>query len=145
MNTGKYLDCFWIIRVEHIRMTHGRHNPWPEQASSRKENAELDPSRNIIHRVKQAHYYWRYTKLEWADFTIISLRHWHRLTLSLSVSPLHSPPPPSFSCFVSTTRRHSSHAQAAAGGCFAVMMQRRLRRGRAAETPVCLYILTGRC
>lgn len=67
------------------------------------------------------------------------------MTLSLSVSPLHSPPPPSFSCFVSTTRRHSSHAQAAARGCFAVMMQRRLRRGRAAETPVCLYILTGRC
>lgn len=107
----------------------------PEQAG-RKENAELDPSGNIIHRVKQAYYYWRYTKLELADSTIISLRHWHRLTLSpLSLS--HSPPPtPSqgffFFFFFPATRRHSSHAQAAASGCFAVMMQRRLRHGIAA-------------
>ena len=90
MNTGKYLDGLWIIRVEHIRMTHGcqarRHIPsWA--ASSRKENAELDTSGNITHRVKQAYYYWRYTKLELADSTIISPRLWQRLTLSLSIPP----------------------------------------------------------
>lgn len=124
MNTGKYLDCFWIIRVEHISMTHGCqsccHNPKPKQAGSRKENAELDTSGNIIHRVKQAYYYWRYTKLELADSTIISLRQWHRLTLSLLYL--------SFTLFLfcllllivssQATRRHSSHAQAAAGVCF---------------------------
>lgn len=120
MNTGKYLDCFWIIRVEHIRMTHGCQTvtiPGRSKRASRKENAELDPSGNIIHRVKQAYYYWRYTKLELADSTIISPRHWHRLTLSLSISPSLSSTA-SFSCSAWATRRHSSHAHAASRWVF---------------------------
>lgn len=82
-----------------------RHNPKPEKASGRKggekkkiKNAELEPSGNIIHRVKQAYYYWRYTKLELADSTIISLRLWHRLTLPLLPPSLFPLPASRFPC-----------------------------------------------
>lgn len=109
----------WLMAVKRAVTIPGR-----GKAGSRKgKNAELDPSANIIHRVKQAYYYWRYTKLELADSTIISLRHWHRLTpsRSLYVSASLSLTPPPFSCPVPATRRHSSHALAAAGGCFLLL------------------------
>lgn len=102
----------WLMAVKPSQSLAGA-----SKRAGRKENAELDPSGNIIHRVKQAYYYWRYTKLELADSTIISPRHWHRLTLSLSISP-SLPSTASFSCSARATRRHSSHAHAADGGCF---------------------------
>lgn len=52
MNTGKYLDCFWIVRVEHIRMTHGCHvgAAVGARVSRKGKNAELDAGGTIIHR-----------------------------------------------------------------------------------------------
>lgn len=74
-------------------------------------------SRMIWGTQNKPHYYWRYTRLERADSTVISPRRRHTLTplpLLRAVCPLP------------TTRRHSSHAQAAAGGCLSL---RRLQRG----------------
>lgn len=47
-------------------------------------------------------------------------------------------------CLRAATRRRSSHAEAPACGCGAVMTQRRLRHGRAAQQPVSSHIRAGR-